>query len=165
MAKTLYDTLGVAKGASQDEIKKAYRKLARQYHPDKNPGDQEAEDRFKDVQGASDVLSAEGRREKDATPRTRAPATRKRRTASRTCRVRTTCSPTRRSASSTTVSARRTGVRGIVARMSTMTSAALPGAISAICSAESSAAVAAAALAHSASRCAATTSSRKCISR
>jgi molecular chaperone DnaJ len=62
MAKTLYDTLGVAKGASQDEIKKAYRKLARQYHPDKNPGDQEAEDRFKDVQGAYDVLSDEDKR-------------------------------------------------------------------------------------------------------
>jgi molecular chaperone DnaJ len=62
MAKTLYDTLGVAKGASQDEIKKAYRKLARQYHPDKNPGDQEAEDRFKEVQGAYDVLSDEEKR-------------------------------------------------------------------------------------------------------
>ena len=57
MAKTLYDTLGVAKGASQDEIKKAYRKLARQYHPDKNPGDKDAEDRFKEVQSAYDVLS------------------------------------------------------------------------------------------------------------
>ena len=62
MAKTLYDTLGVAKGASQDEIKKAYRKLARQYHPDKNPGDQEAENRFKEVQGAYDVLSDEEKR-------------------------------------------------------------------------------------------------------
>jgi molecular chaperone DnaJ len=62
MAKTLYDTLGVAKGASQDEIKKAYRKLARQYHPDKNPGDTEAEDRFKEVQGAYDVLSDEEKR-------------------------------------------------------------------------------------------------------
>src|ERR1700704_3323776 len=62
MAKTLYDTLGVAKGASQDEIKKAYRKLARQYHPDKNPGDKEAEDRFKEVQGAYDVLSDEEKR-------------------------------------------------------------------------------------------------------
>ena len=62
MAKTLYDTLGVSKSASQDEIKKAYRKLARQYHPDKNPGDKEAEDRFKDVQGAYDVLSDEEKR-------------------------------------------------------------------------------------------------------
>ncbi|MEN3342962.1 MAG: molecular chaperone DnaJ [Actinomycetota bacterium] len=57
MAKTLYDTLGVAKNASQDEIKKAYRKLARRYHPDKNAGDQEAEERFKEVQQAYDVLS------------------------------------------------------------------------------------------------------------
>jgi molecular chaperone DnaJ len=62
MAKTLYDTLGVAKGASQDEIKKAYRKLARQYHPDKNPGDNEAEDRFKEVQSAYDVLSDDAKR-------------------------------------------------------------------------------------------------------
>ena len=62
MAKTLYDTLGVAKSASQDEIKKAYRKLARQYHPDKNPGDKEAEERFKEVQHAYDVLSDDEKR-------------------------------------------------------------------------------------------------------
>jgi molecular chaperone DnaJ len=62
MAKTLYDTLGVAKNASQDEIKKAYRKLARQYHPDKNAGDKEAEERFKEVQTAYDVLSDEEKR-------------------------------------------------------------------------------------------------------
>src|SRR5436853_5612663 len=54
---TLYDTLGVKKGAPADEIKKAYRKLARQHHPDKNPGDKAAEERFKEVQNAYDVLS------------------------------------------------------------------------------------------------------------
>jgi curved DNA-binding protein CbpA len=64
---TLYDTLGVAKGASQDEIKKAYRKLARQHHPDANPGDATAEDKFKEVQNAYDVLSdAEKRKQYDA---------------------------------------------------------------------------------------------------
>jgi molecular chaperone DnaJ len=54
---SLYDTLGVKKGAPDDEIKKAYRKLARKYHPDTNQGDKDAEERFKEVQTAYDVLS------------------------------------------------------------------------------------------------------------
>ena len=54
MAANLYETLGVAKNASQDEIKKAYRKLVREVHPDRNPGQEE---RFKEVQNAYDVLS------------------------------------------------------------------------------------------------------------
>src|SRR2546421_3970780 len=54
---TLYDTLGVKKNASSDEIKKAYRKLAAKYHPDRNPGDAAAEEKFKEVQNAYDVLA------------------------------------------------------------------------------------------------------------
>ncbi len=57
MAKSLYESLGVSKNATQDELKKAYRKLVREVHPDKNPGNEEAETRFKEVQGAYDVLS------------------------------------------------------------------------------------------------------------
>jgi molecular chaperone DnaJ len=65
--KSLYDVLGVAKNASQDEIKKAHRKLARQYHPDRNPGDASAEERFKEVQAAYDLLSdPEKRKQYDA---------------------------------------------------------------------------------------------------
>lgn len=58
-----YQTLGVARDANQDEIRKVYRKLARKHHPDLNPGDKAAENRFKDVQEAYDVLSDDKKRE------------------------------------------------------------------------------------------------------
>jgi DnaJ-class molecular chaperone len=51
-----YQTLGIKKDAKPDEIKKAYRRLARKHHPDVNPGDKGAEDRFKKINEAHDVL-------------------------------------------------------------------------------------------------------------
>jgi DnaJ-class molecular chaperone len=57
MPADYYEILGLKRGASEDEIKKAHRKLARQYHPDRNPGDKQAEAKFKEIQQAYDVLS------------------------------------------------------------------------------------------------------------
>jgi len=63
VAEDLYRILGVSRKASDDEIKKAYRRLARRYHPDRNPDDSKAEEKFKEVQGAYDTLSDRAKRE------------------------------------------------------------------------------------------------------
>ncbi len=69
--KDLYKVLGVEKGASQDDIRRAYRKLARKHHPDANRDDPKAEDRFKEIQSAYEILSNPNkRREYDEGPRT-----------------------------------------------------------------------------------------------
>jgi molecular chaperone DnaJ len=57
MAADYYSILGIAKGAPADEIKKAYRKKAMEHHPDRNPGDKEAEEKFKLASRAYEVLS------------------------------------------------------------------------------------------------------------
>ena len=57
-----YEVLGIEKGADKDAIKKAYRKLAVKYHPDRNPGDKEAEARFKEATEAYEVLSDDEKR-------------------------------------------------------------------------------------------------------
>jgi DnaJ-class molecular chaperone len=64
LANDPYTELGVPRGASQDEIRKAFRKLAKQYHPDKNPGDAKAEEKFKRVSAAFDILGDEDKRKK-----------------------------------------------------------------------------------------------------
>ena len=62
--KDYYKILGVEKKATQDEIKKAYRKLAVKFHPDKNPGDKKSEEKFKEINEANDVLSDPEKRNK-----------------------------------------------------------------------------------------------------
>src|SRR5919199_3666111 len=69
--KDLYKALGVSKGASQEEIRRSYRKLAREHHPDANRDDPKAEERFKEIQHAYEILSnPEKRRQYDEGPRT-----------------------------------------------------------------------------------------------
>jgi curved DNA-binding protein len=62
MPRDHYEVLGVKRDATEAELKSAYRKLARKYHPDRNPGDKQAEEHFKEVQGAYDVLSDKEKR-------------------------------------------------------------------------------------------------------
>src|SRR3954447_1252511 len=62
MPRDHYEVLGVRREAADDEIKKAYRNLARKYHPDRNPGDKQAEAQFKEAQDAYDLLSDKTKR-------------------------------------------------------------------------------------------------------
>ena len=62
MPQDLYETLGLTSDATPDQIKRAYRKLARQYHPDTNPDDPEAAERFKEFASAYDILSDSDRK-------------------------------------------------------------------------------------------------------
>ena len=62
--KDPYEILGVARTASPDEIQKAYRRLAKKLHPDLNPGNKEAEERFKEVSSANDLLSDTDKRQR-----------------------------------------------------------------------------------------------------
>ena len=64
MSKDFYEILGVAKTATAEEIKKAYRKLAIKYHPDRNPGDTAAEEKFKEISNAYEVLSDTSKRQR-----------------------------------------------------------------------------------------------------
>ncbi len=63
MVKDLYGTLGIQKGASEEEIKRAFRKMARKYHPDVNPNDKDAEQKFKEVNEAYQILMDPKKRE------------------------------------------------------------------------------------------------------
>ena len=58
MYKDYYKSLGLDRNASKDDVKKAYRKLAKQYHPDKNPGNKQAEEKFKEVSEAYEAINS-----------------------------------------------------------------------------------------------------------
>ena len=62
MKKDFYEILGVSKSSTQDEIKKAYRKVAMQFHPDRNPGDKASEEKFKEAAEAYEILSDSDKR-------------------------------------------------------------------------------------------------------
>ncbi|HLB26819.1 MAG TPA: DnaJ domain-containing protein, partial [Dehalococcoidia bacterium] len=64
MARDYYEVLGLPRSASEKELKQAYRRLARKYHPDVNPGDAQAEARFKEINSAYEVLSDPDKRKK-----------------------------------------------------------------------------------------------------
>src|SRR3989304_3415678 len=64
MARNFYDVLGVSRSASDKEVRQAFRRLARKYHPDVNPGDAQAEERFKEINRAYEVLSDADKRKK-----------------------------------------------------------------------------------------------------
>ena len=66
--KDYYSIMGVSRNATDKEIKQAYRRLARKYHPDVNPGDKAAEEKFKEINEANDVLSDPEKRKKYASP-------------------------------------------------------------------------------------------------
>src|SRR6266700_413614 len=61
--RDLYEVLGVSRNATDEEIKRAYRNLARQHHPDRNPGDKQAEAKFKEIQDAYDIVGDKTKRE------------------------------------------------------------------------------------------------------